>query len=83
MWIRTENDSTVKPDKIRTDGRHVIIRKNFVLVDATDEKPAHWEFEEWQMTADQYEVYKDFESKLEEQDDALIELASLITEVMG
>ena len=83
MWIRTENDSVNKPEKIRADGRHVIIRKNFVLVDATEEKPSHWEFDEWQMAAEQYEVYRDFEGKLEEQDDALIELASLISEVIG
>ena len=34
------------------------------------------------MTADQFEVYHDFEQQINEQSDALIELAELISEVI-
>lgn len=35
----------------------MIIRKNFTLVPDADEMPMHWEYDEWQMTAGEYEVY--------------------------
>lgn len=59
----------------------MIIRKDFYLVEAMDEIPAHYEYEEWQMTTQQYEVYKNFETLINEQSDALIELAEIISEV--
>ena len=60
----------------------MILRKNIKLIEATEELPEHYEWDEWQMSKEQYEVYKDFEEKLNEQDDALIELAGLISEVI-
>lgn len=83
MWIRSENDSINKPLKEERAGTCTIIRKNYHLIGADAERPAHWEYDEWQMTAEQYEVYQDVAEKLAEQDDALIELAGLLTEVMS
>ena len=60
----------------------MILRKNFRLIPATDEIPEHYEYEEWQMTNEQYEVYQYHEELLNEQADALVELAELISEVM-
>lgn len=42
--------------------------------------PEHYEYEEWQMPKEQYEIYKEFETQMSEQSDALVELAELITE---
>lgn len=50
---------------------------------ATEEMPEHWTYDEWQMTAEQYEIYQNFEQAINEQSDALIELADIIAEIGG
>ena len=60
----------------------MIVRKNFRRVGQADEEPEHWEYDEWQMTPAQYEVYKHYETLIAEQSDALMELAELISEVI-
>ena len=82
MWARTENGEAVIPAAVERSGNNVIVRKNFQLVGASEEKPEHYEYDEWQMTADQYEVYKHLETMLTEQSGALVELAELISEVL-
>lgn len=82
MWTNSGNSENIMPMAIEFSGNHVILRRNFRLIEATAEMPEHYEYEEWQMTKEQYEVYKDFKEKIDEQDDALIELAGLISEVM-
>lgn len=82
MWTKSENSDATKPLKIEHSGNNVILRKNFRLIPATDEIPEHYEYEEWQMTNEQYEVYQYHEELLNEQADALVELAELISEVM-
>ena len=82
MWIRTENGENNRPAAMEKSGENVILRRRFRQVDATAEMPTHWEYEEWQMTAGQYEVYQGFESQIAEQSDALVELAELLGEVM-
>lgn len=78
MWTRSSNAEPVKPEAIERSGGHVILRKHFKFVTDTEDFTAHWEWDEWQMTADQYEVYQDFESQIREQSDALVELAEMI-----
>lgn len=56
----------------------MILRRGFRMIEATEDMPQHWEYEEWQMTAQQYEVHKYHEEIEKEQADALIELAELI-----
>ena len=82
MWTKSENAENVRPSAIEQDGNSVILRKNFRLVEATEEKPAHYEYEEWQMTKEQYDVYKVMQEQLAEQSDALVELAEIISEVI-
>lgn len=82
MWVKSENSEPVKPAALDTTGKRVIVRRGFRLVPATDEKPEHYEYEEWQMTEDAYEVYKSLITLINEQSDALVELAELIAEVV-
>ena len=82
MWIRTKNGESVKPSTKEISRDIVIVRKGFELIPATQDKPEHWEFDEWQMTAEQYEVYAYYETLVNEQSDALLELADLISEVI-
>lgn len=80
MWKKTENGEAVVPHAIEVSGSNVIVRRMFEYVEATEDKPEHYEYEEWQMTKDQYQVYRTLEKQINEQDDALIELAYLFAE---
>lgn len=77
MWQKSENDSRVKPASVERSGNSVIVRKSFKMVDND-----HYEYDEWQMSEEQYEVYQSLEATIKEQEDALVELAELISEVM-
>lgn len=78
MWIKSENGESLKPSVVEHCGNCTIVRRRFNFIEATDEFPAHWEYEEWQMTNDQYEVYAIMQAQLVEQEDAILELADLI-----
>lgn len=83
MWVRVSNGESVHPLAFEQAGNNVILRRNFRLVEAIEDKPTHYEYDEWQMTNEQYEVYQAFDAQVSEQSDALVELAELISEVMG
>lgn len=83
MWARTENSESIQPLAFERSGDNIILRRNFRLVEATEDKPTHYEYDEWQMTNEQYEVYQAFDAQVSEQSDALVELAELISEVIG
>ena len=82
MWQKSENSERTRPQSIEYSGNIVIVRRDFREVEATGDREAHWEWTEWQMTKDQYEVYQTFEIRAKEQEDALVELAGLISEVV-
>lgn len=78
MWTKSQNGEGWKPAEFERAGDSVILRRDFRMIEATEDMPQHWEYEEWQMTAQQYEVHKYHEEIEKEQADALIELAELI-----
>lgn len=82
MWTRTENGEATKPLEKEIGNRYVIVRKGFEYIEETEDKPAHREYDEWQMTLEQYEVYKTFDEQVREQADALIEIADILAEVL-
>lgn len=82
MWTRSENSDSTRPDALEFSGNNVIVRKSFKLISATEDIPEHYEYDEWQMTKDQYDVYRYHEDLINEQSDALMELAELISEVL-
>lgn len=58
MWQKSENGDTERPLEVEpTNTGIVIVRKNFKSVEATEDFPAHWLYDEWQMNCDQYEVW--------------------------
>ena len=90
MWIKSENDSTMCPAEVERSGNYIIVRKGFRLVEATEERPAHYEYDEWQMTADQYEVYQDAqkqldisEAKVKKLTDVLMEFGQMVADIDG
>lgn len=78
MWTKSENSEPIMPLAVEESGGQVILRKNFHLVEATEDAPEHYEYEEWQMSREQYEIYQNFDALINEQSDALVELAELI-----
>lgn len=82
MWTKSENSRPAKPQAVETSGNHVILRKSFRLIPATEETQEHWEYLERQLTKEQYDVYLEFDGIVHEQADALVELAELISEVL-
>ena len=78
MWTKSENSEPIKPPEVSADGNGVIVRRKFKFIEATAEIPAHWEWEEWQMTRDQYDFYVAMSAANADLEDALIELADMI-----
>ena len=61
----------------------MIVNRNFKKIQATEDKPEHWEYESWDMTAEQYEVYREMKEQEQQQTDALFELAGIVAEMGG
>ncbi len=78
MWIRSENGENVKPSAVERCQDLVIVRRNFRHIEENEDYPAHWEWEEWQMSAEQYEVYQAMKQESDDLSDALIELAEIV-----
>ena len=78
MWIKSGNGDANKPLELEVNGDWYIIRKNFRLIDATEDMTEHWEYLEWQMTKEQYDVYHVMTSEFNLQENAILELADLI-----
>lgn len=83
MFIHTENSDSIKPLEIDANSSQFVtyVRKNFKLIPSTEDRPEHWEYDEWAMSKEQYEVYETFKTQIDEQADALIELAGIVSEV--
>lgn len=79
MWQKSNNSEFVRPLEVERSGNNVIVRQNIKPVATTEEIPAHYDWEEMQLTAAQYEVYQQFEQRIKENEDALVELAELIS----
>ena len=62
MWTKSENSEPIVPLAVEYSGDQVILRKGFQLVEATEEKPSHYEYDEWQMPKEQYDIYQNFET---------------------
>ena len=78
MWDKSENGEIAKPKELEFSGNSVILRRRFKRIDGTEEMPEHWEFEEWQMSMEQYAIYEPMAKQIKEQEDAIVELAELI-----
>lgn len=83
MWYRNENGSSVKPSVIdkTTSKKFIYVRKDFVLIEATEDIPAHWQWMETKIPIDVWEIYEkgiDHDTALEDVYSALTELAEMI-----
>ena len=78
MWIKSENGNGVKPPALVETPNGVIVRKNFRKIQAEGEMPEHWGYDEWQMTAEQYEVFQTLTADLDDTAAAICELAAIV-----
>ena len=60
----------------------MILRRDFRKIEASEDIPEHYTYEEGQMTADPSDVYPNIEQIIGEQSDALVELAGMLSEVI-
>ena len=83
MWYENVNGSVTKPEELDTTSskKYVYVRKNFQLVEATEDVPAHWKWQETKILRDDWEIYRGVMEHGDALDDvyaALTELAELI-----
>lgn len=85
MWYANENGSAEKPVAVDRDSSKIFVyvRKDFEEVEATDETPAHWKWQEQKIRKEDWTIYQTVIGHDEALDDvyaALTELADLIVE---
>ena len=56
MWKKASNGESLEPKYVSIDPSGVIVTKNHTFIPESEDVPAHWEYEEWQMSHDQYDV---------------------------
>ena len=78
MWTKASNSESQKPPEVSVDASGVIVTRNHRRIHATEEMPEHWEYEEWQMTREQYEIYAAMTADLDDTAAAICELAALV-----
>lgn len=86
MWYRAENGEALRPAEIdSTSSRaYVYIRRNIRLIEATEDVPAHYAWEETKIPRDAWAIMAlamGHETALEDVYAALAELAGIIAEV--
>ena len=87
MWTKQSSVNDVKPPEIQEGKTFIRVRKDFVLIPEKGEDehkiPAHWEWMEQKIRKEDWEFYQtltDHTATLSDVEDALIELAEIITE---
>ena len=62
MWHNASNSNNIKPSVVdKSSTTRVLVRRNFTLIEATEDAPAHYEYEECELTPAEYEM----QSKIE------------------
>ena len=85
MWQKAENGNTTKPAALDTTSskRWNYVRKDFELIEATEEVPAHWRWMEKKVLKEDWGAFMQVAEHSEALEDvyaALTELAEIIEE---
>lgn len=85
MWYGVTNGDLTLPAEIdETSSKvYVYVRRNIEIVEATDEMPAHYRWQEMKIPREMWEVTKkvfNHDSALDDVYSALVELAEIIVE---
>jgi len=74
MWRKSENSNEIKPLETEETLNTVYVRKNFVFIEKTEDRAAHWTYEEIEYDKELYHLYKMIETQentIAEQDELL------------
>lgn len=85
MWRRVSNGDSAKPEVLETatSERWNYVRKEFTFIEAKEDVPAHWEYDENKVLKEDWETYmqvSDHNTALDDVYAALTELADMILE---
>lgn len=63
MWDIVENSNDIKPEELDTTSSPdtVYMRKDFELIEESDNNPAHYRYLEKKITRQAYDIYKESE----------------------
>ena len=86
MWYSVENGDKIRPYDVDTNSsnKYVYIRRNFELVEESEDNPAHYRWEELKIPREMWEVCAKVlghDTALDDVYAALTELAEMIVEV--
>lgn len=82
-WVKVENSNNIKPlevDEVSSD-KVVYVRRNFKLIEGTEERPAHYEYEENVVLKENWDTYKTIlshDSQLTDAELAIVDLYEMI-----
>lgn len=57
MWRTVENSDSLRPDELEINIDTVYVRKDFVLVEASENSCEHWKYQEKQFSKEAYETF--------------------------
>lgn len=57
MWRTVENSNNLRPDELEIDVDTVYVRKDFVLIEASENSCEHWIYQEKQFSKEAYDNY--------------------------
>ena len=57
MWRTFENSNSLRPDELEINIDTVYVRKDFVLVESSENSCEHWKYQEKQFSKEAYDNY--------------------------
>ena len=57
MWRTVENSNSLRPDELEINIDTVYVRKDFVLVESSENSCKHWKYQEKQFSKEAYDNY--------------------------
>lgn len=78
MWKESENSNSVKPLEFETGLSTIYLRKNFKLVEATEDRDAHWTYDELEIDKSAYPLYAALQDKIDKQNETIAEQDELL-----
>ena len=85
MWHKSENSNSTQPAAIdRNSSRvYVYVRKDFVFIEESEDKPAHWEYLEARIRREDWDLFEGLMSLETTTSDLGIALEALLDFMIG
>lgn len=78
MWQHAQNGSDERPREVDdlTSRKYVYVRRNLVLVESTEDAPAHWEWDELKVAREAWEAWEQGEANA----DGIADLSTTVSD---